>query len=123
VWSGRVSTLFEHWLPVAVRLAVAAVFVLSFFATGQPALWGGQSLASMVWLTVLGALVVAGAAGRTAGVLLAIFVSLAAANGGITPSSQILIGCGLVLLQLGSGDWSVWQPEEKLLRMRRGGET
>jgi CDP-diacylglycerol--glycerol-3-phosphate 3-phosphatidyltransferase len=121
--AGRLTTAAEKWFPVPARLAVLLVFVLNWLQSGQPALFEGQAPLSTAWLTVLGALVFAGVVGRATGPLLAIFVSLAVTRWGVpTPSSLILIGCGLVLLLLGSGEMSVWQPEEALLRMDTGGK-
>jgi hypothetical protein len=124
VWARRLTTVTGQWLPVTARVAVLTVFVLNFLQTGQLALFERQSLAGVVWLIVLGALVITGVLGRTTGTLLAISVGLAATRWGPpTPFSLILIICGLVLLLLGSGGLSVWLPEERLLRMRNGGES
>lgn len=119
----RLTAAVERWLPVPVRLAVLLVFLLNLLQTGRLALFEGQSMPGVAWVTLLGTLVIAGVLGRTAGTLLAISVSLAAARWGIAPPGLMLIICGLVLLLLGSGNLSVWQPEEALLRMRHGGES
>jgi CDP-diacylglycerol--glycerol-3-phosphate 3-phosphatidyltransferase len=117
-WAGRLTVVVQRWLPVPVRLAVVTVFVLNFLQTGHLAFYEQQPLAGVVWLALLGVLVGAGIAGRTAGMLLAIFISLAAVRWGVTQLSLILMACGLTLLLFGSGALSVWQPEEILLQRR-----
>jgi CDP-diacylglycerol--glycerol-3-phosphate 3-phosphatidyltransferase len=122
-WSGRLTAVVQRWLPVPVRLAVLVVFVLNFLQTGHLAFFEQQPLAGAAWLALLGMLVGAGIAGRTAGMLLAIFISLAAARWGVTQLSLILMGCGLTLLLFGSGALSVWQPDETLLQRRARGQS
>jgi CDP-diacylglycerol--glycerol-3-phosphate 3-phosphatidyltransferase len=118
IWARRLTILVGHWLPVLARLTVVVVFVLTLLQTRQLALFERQLLLGVVWLTVLGMLVSVGIMGRIAGALLAISVSLAMTRWGPTPSGLILLSSGLLLLQLGSGVLSVWQPEEIFLRMR-----
>lgn len=118
IWSRRLTIIVMHWLPVPARLVVLGVFVLNLLQTGQLALFERQPMLGAAWLAVLGMLVFAGVMGRLTGVLLALSVSLAAVRwGSITPSSLILLSCGLMLLLLGSGQLSAWQPEESLLQM------
>lgn len=121
-WMGRVSTVAQRWLPVALRVVVAGVFASVIGRTGRVALFEGMGLVAAVWTGALALLVTIGWLGRLAGTLLAIFVSIAAVRWEVTPEAAVLIGCGLGLMLLGTGAGSLWQPEEAFLQSHYGGE-
>jgi CDP-diacylglycerol--glycerol-3-phosphate 3-phosphatidyltransferase len=118
----RLIELAQKWLPLPLRLAAAAVMLLNVVQTGRLALYEAQPPLSAAWLALLALLVLAGAMGRTAATLLAIFAGIAAARWGVSPASAALIACGLSLMLLGSGALSLWRPEEAFLQTRYGGE-
>jgi CDP-diacylglycerol--glycerol-3-phosphate 3-phosphatidyltransferase len=131
---GIIKQIFEAWLPLAARL-VAGGLALVILWQAAPAFsaWssyvtGGESnalallfwgLAVMWWLAVL--LLLAGVVGRGAALLLAGLASLEimAAGWDWTQNGLLLI-CTLIVVHLGSGRFALWQPEERLLRMKLG---
>jgi CDP-diacylglycerol--glycerol-3-phosphate 3-phosphatidyltransferase len=131
---GIIKQIFEAWLPLAARLS-AGCLALSVLWQAAPAFsaWarymtGGTSdgLAPLFWgLTVVwgvaALLLLAGVVGRGAALLLFGLASLdiMAAGWHWLPNGLLLI-CLLIVIHLGSGRFALWQPEERLLRMKLG---
>lgn len=128
------KALLERWLPVAARL-LGGVAALSILQREMPTFAGWLPYADglgierpdlLVWVAVLLSaialcLFVAGIIGRLAALFLIILAAWdILAVGFLWPSNGLLLGCAIIVLQAGSGAFSLWQPEEKLLRRRAG---
>jgi phosphatidylglycerophosphate synthase len=120
-WTKYASMIAQHWLPIILRSVVALVFIVMIARAGRLALYEALSPLNTVWMLALAGLVLIGWMGRLAGTLLAIFVGIAAVRWGVTPTSAVVIGCGLGLMLFGTGSLSLWQPEEVFLQRHYGG--
>jgi CDP-diacylglycerol--glycerol-3-phosphate 3-phosphatidyltransferase len=121
--------LLEQWIPTAAR-AVGTVVAAGLLWREAPAFAGWQAALGLgpgplwAWVgLVIGAtaLFALGVAGRLAALVLiaAACVDIAAHGFSWTDNALLLAGAILVL-QFGSGQWALWQPEERLLRHRAG---
>jgi CDP-diacylglycerol--glycerol-3-phosphate 3-phosphatidyltransferase len=121
----QVSLLVGRWLPVGLRIGIAgsvAFFGWRAVTGGTLSLYGALSPLTAAWIALLALLTVTGMLGRLAATLLAIFVGLAMMRGGMHPATWIVMGCSLALMLLGTGAWSIWQPEEIFLQSHYGGK-
>src|SRR5690606_11684714 len=113
---GAAPAGLDRWLPVALRSALAAAFVISCSDWGAsgPALWGD----SWPVLLVFAALAVFGAAGRLASLALIVTIGWLRAGEGLAAAEAVLLASGALLMVLGTGALSLWQPEEAVLSRR-----
>jgi CDP-diacylglycerol--glycerol-3-phosphate 3-phosphatidyltransferase len=123
--------LIEGWLPLAARLC-AALLVLPLLWQATPGLapWQAGSAPQAATLlfgggVLLGLLaavgVLLGAAGRISALALAAIAAAdIAAAGPHSDGNVALLVWALVVVQLGSGVWALWQPEERWLRTKAG---
>lgn len=121
----QVSFLFGRWLPVGLRIGIAgsvAIFGWRAVAAGSFSPYTALSPLTAAWLALLVLLTITGVLGRLAATLLAIFVGLAIMRASIHPAAWVVMGCSLALMLLGTGAWSIWQPEEIFLQSHYGGK-
>jgi CDP-diacylglycerol---glycerol-3-phosphate 3-phosphatidyltransferase len=110
-----VKQLFEGWAPLVARLAGALLSLLL--------VWQAADHSSGAWLFwgVLALLLLAGVVGRAVGLALAVLAAMnVTVNGLDWMSNGLLLVCLLIVVQLGSGRFALWQPEERLLRAKLG---
>ena len=123
--------ILERWLPLLCR-AVGTVVAVTILAREMPGFstWSAALPVSTFWFFLLAAPALVstlffalGFMGRIAAVGL---IALACADillaGFDLPSNGLLLICTIIVLQMGSGSYALWQPEERLLR-HRAGET
>lgn len=118
------GNVMQHWIPVGLRLAIGGALLFFFgpaLQTSNFAPYSTMSPLTVSWILLLALLTISGAVGRLAATLLAIFLGLALVRLGSHPATLIVIGCCLALMLLGTGAWSIWQPEEIFLQRRYGG--
>lgn len=124
-----------HWLPVGLRLLVA---VLSIYQLGEFLLAslgsGGPVSASQVLSVDAGQLVVLahgvviflltmGAGGRVAAVAGLCLLGIQQFYTSLTPLQIVLAAAYTAILYLGTGPYSLWKPEERLIYRRAGEQT
>ena len=122
--------LLEHYLPVVARLAaVGAVGALLLGETTGRVAWGaGIVMEASGWIWLLMAVTVIAVAALAFGVLgrLAALVLVAVAcfdtltAGFVWQTNGTLLTAALYVLIFGSGAWSRWRTEERVLRHRAG---
>lgn len=126
-WAKR---LVEGWLPLGARLfaALTMLLILAREFPGFPhwapvlALLPGSGAASVLGAVALSglaaaALVLAGVASRVAALLLFALASLDIVAAGLRwQDNVLLLACAVFILHVGSGRFSLWKPEERLLR-------
>ena len=123
------------WRVMRGRVSAAAIRrwetrVLTLAAKGPPVLRGGVLVAGVGMLVSssaasfsgsvlvpvgLGLMVVAGVAGRTAALLLSLVLTYQAAVAGISPLLMATLVGTLIILLAGTGDGSLWRPEDAFL--------
>lgn len=124
----RAKRLLEGYLPVAGRLAgvLGAIVILRrelpFFPVWQQTFIPSGLLWPLTLLLVLClALFAAGVLGRLTALALTALACFDAYYGGfVWGSNGLLLVGALYVLQFGSGDLSLWRPEEARLRRRAG---
>jgi CDP-diacylglycerol--glycerol-3-phosphate 3-phosphatidyltransferase len=130
----RIKLVLLHWLPVLLR-AVVIASVVRLANVGIPASaqvnvgssplglpLGAASVAALRLVELAaGAAVGLGFAPRISAVLLLAPLLLRAAGNGDSPALLAAVGASVVVLMVGGGAFSVWQPENQWSR-RRGGE-
>lgn len=129
-------TVLLRWVPVPAR----AVTVLSLVAevsrksvrlpaqamlfqqAGLP--FGERTVGLFLILEVLGALLIGlGIAGRAAAFVLLFPVGFTIVAAGLTDGSAVLLSGVLTVVILGTGAFSLWQPEDRIFTRRLGGPT
>jgi CDP-diacylglycerol--glycerol-3-phosphate 3-phosphatidyltransferase len=129
-------TVLLRWVPVPAR----AVMVLSLVAgvstnagrlsaramlfqqAGLP--FGERTVGLFLILEVLGALLIGlGIAGRAAAFVLLFPVGFTIVAVGLTDGSAVLLSGVLTVVILGTGAFSLWQPEDRIFTRRLGGPT
>ncbi len=129
----RLKRLALHWAPLTLRasavycltrltlplIAEPAGQVAQLARAGYP--WPEAALAAIA-VTQAGSLVLLalGGAGRLAALVALAPLALAAPAGDMTPLRAAGLASVLGLLILGTGAWSLWQPEARLFRRRDG---
>ncbi len=124
-----------HWLPLFLRLLLAeslAVVVLAMPSWWPPLEWvelmtawglpGVVALAdlSLLLLVVGGTAVALGILGRTISFLLVFPVGFDMLTHGLTWANGTALACAAAIMLLGTGVWSLWQPEERWMVKRAG---
>ncbi len=116
-----IKQFFEGWLPVAARGLGALL--------GVQMLWRASTLPNpsillqglrLLWMLAV-LLLILGVIGRVAALVL---LSLACLDIGATSlhwtDNGLLFICAIIVLHLGSGRFALWQPEERILRLKLG---
>ena len=123
-WRMRARSILLLWIPLPVRAMLVLTFIQQW-AGGNAQLAELLVLRDSVWPlilleTVLGVMIGLGIAGRAAAFVLLFPVGLSIAFGGFGPSGALALGGALTILILGTGKFSLWQPEESLFSRRAG---
>jgi len=136
LWQRRSFTAATRWLPLVLRLILAeslAVVVLAMPNWWPPDDWvallaawglpGAVLLADLaILLVILGGTAVAlGFLGRIISFLLVFPLGFDILSHGLTWANGTALACATAIMLLGTGAWSLWQPEERWLG-KRGGE-
>ncbi|MBK6710518.1 MAG: CDP-alcohol phosphatidyltransferase family protein [Chloroflexi bacterium] len=131
----QVVVATTHWLPLLLRLLLAeslAVVVLAMPSWWPPLEWvelltawglpGVVALAdlSLLLLVVGGTAVALGILGRTISFLLVFPVGFDMLTHGLTWANGTALACAAAIMLLGTGVWSLWQPEERWMVKRAG---
>jgi CDP-diacylglycerol---glycerol-3-phosphate 3-phosphatidyltransferase len=116
-----IKLVFEQWLPLVARL-VAGVLALVIL-WGAP-LFDTTTLAGMflvLFWSLITLCLLAGVVGRAAAlILVGLVASIVLRTGLQWPALGVLLICLLIVVHLGSGRFALWQPEERLLRLKLG---
>ena len=127
-WRWRAKRLAFTWLPLLPRAGIVVCGAAFLLADGSIA-WAGLS---MNWGTgsvhaafrlieiVCGVFIAFGCAGRLAAFVLLFPLGLTIAGLGPTPLSLAWLSAALLVLLLGTGAASLWQPETKTSGLRPG---
>jgi CDP-diacylglycerol--glycerol-3-phosphate 3-phosphatidyltransferase len=109
------AAAFVEMLPVYLRIGVAvfAVPTAGHFNGYLPSLW------YWVW-TALWVMIVFGWLGRFAAIAAACFLAHVAAITGETPAMSAVFTFAIVMIVTGTGRWSMWRPEDRLMTERFG---
>jgi CDP-diacylglycerol--glycerol-3-phosphate 3-phosphatidyltransferase len=110
-----VKEIFEGWAPLFARLAGALLSLLF--------LWQAADRFSGAWFfwCAVALLLLAGVVGRAAALGLAVLAAIdVSAHGLDWTGNGFLLVCLIIVVHLGSGRFALWQPEERLLRLKLG---
>ncbi len=136
LWRERMLRLTAGWLPVLLRVVVvwvSARFLLPLVAEaesrqtllawpGSP--WPHVTADALGVLAVLTTVMLAlGVLGRAASLGLLTPTAMTVLSQGLHLSNGLLVAGTIALMLLGSGYFSLWQPEEMLIRRRAGEKT
>ncbi|MFQ5923628.1 MAG: CDP-alcohol phosphatidyltransferase family protein [Anaerolineales bacterium] len=117
-WRMRARSILLRWIPLPVR-AMLVLTLIQQWVGGDAYLAERRVLQNSAWPVilleaVLGAMFGLGIAGRVAAFVMLFPVGLSIAFGGFNPSRALALGGALTILILGTGKFSLWQPEESL---------
>ncbi len=123
-WRMRARSVLLRWVPLPVR-AMLVLTLIQQSIEGSARLGEALILRESVWPLImleafLGVMIGLGVAGRAAAFVLLFPVGLSIAFGGFNPSRALALGGALTILILGTGIFSLWQPEESLFSRRAG---
>ncbi|MEW5959005.1 MAG: CDP-alcohol phosphatidyltransferase family protein [Chloroflexota bacterium] len=136
LWRERLHRLVAGWLPALLRLGVAGVSVGFLWPIvagagsrrallawpGSP--WPHLSADALGLLAVLATVMLAlGVLGRLASLGLLAPAAMTVVSAGLHLDNGLLLAGTMALMLLGSGYFSLWQPEEALIRRRAGEKT
>ncbi len=125
------SILFG-WMPVMIRMLIPILLIPAAWENvaryrslvhGPPA---GSSVPGLIMLAfglveaLAGGMVVLGAGGRTAALLMLVPLALAISAGGMRPIDGWRLVAVILVLVVGTGRFSLWQPEDRLFSQRPG---
>ncbi len=113
----RAAWLLEGWLPLVARVVGSGA---AFWLLWQAAPLLPWSSFVVIATSVAALLFVLGAAGRVAALLLLSFVMVQSIVVGMNGATLLLLACATLVLHVGSGQWALWQPEERLFRTTLG---
>jgi len=122
-----IKQIFERWLPTVARV-VGALLAGWLLWRVEPtfAAYAGQGFAApwtalAVCWAVAAVLLLLGVLGRFAALALFCLAALdILANGLHWTDNGLLFICTLIVLHLGSGQFALWQPEERWVHMKLG---
>lgn len=113
---GRDVSIIPDWAPLIIRGLTFAGLVLWIFQwINTPA-----DLAPVVALSVLAALILMGAAGRFAALLVVFGAGFAVAAEGLAIVLMMNLVFGSALFFSGTGKYSLWKPEDRIIYQRAG---
>ncbi|MCX6050375.1 MAG: CDP-alcohol phosphatidyltransferase family protein [Chloroflexi bacterium] len=119
-----IKQFFEGWLPVFTRVVGALIAVQILWRVwGEAPLLNGSALLQeffLLWVVAV-LMVFLGVIGRIGALAL---VALACVEIGVTglqwTANGLLLVCAIIVLHLGTGRFALWQPEERILRLKIG---
>ncbi|CAN5831729.1 hypothetical protein BH10CHL1_BH10CHL1_35490 [soil metagenome] len=119
-----IKQFFEGWLPVLARgLGALIAIQILWRAWGEAALPNADLLFQgllLLW-TVAVLLMLLGVIGRIGSLALVALACLEIGTTGLHwADSGLLLVCAIIVLHLGSGRFALWQPEERVLRLKLG---
>lgn len=107
-----------RWLPLLLRLATAGLAsILPILNPAAPGPWTFLVILELV----VALLLLVGAAGRSAAILGLLLLGVRQMAAPLAPGQILLIGLYTGLLYCGTGPFSLWKPEDRLI-FRRAGE-
>lgn len=115
----QAKRVVEGWLPLPARAAGAVLAAWLLWRTGEelPALVTAP-------LALAALLLLLGIVGRAAAFALLIFAAAHATAFGLRwADNALLMCCAAFVLHAGSGVWALWQPEERILRVKAGSKV
>ena len=121
-WRRRLKRILLHYLPPAVRLALAAAMAL-LVMRGASALGDGLHVGQAILLglqLVATACIALGWAGRLAAIGLIVPLGPGAFAEDLSLLRGWALGMAIAVLILGTGALSLWKPEETVFRRRAG---
>lgn len=123
-WRMQARSVLLRWVPLPVRALLVLTLILQS-ADGSARLGDALILRESVWPLItleafLGVVIGLGIAGRAAAFVLLFPVGLSIAFGEFNPNRALALGGALTMLILGTGKFSLWQPEESLFSRRAG---
>jgi hypothetical protein len=135
-WRASLRGLITNWLPLTSRVAVVALLAI-WLLDNIPGLidqWGGWSselvsqaavpgvwVGLMLFLTSVGLIfLVFGAAGRLAALFVLIGMGIFQSYAGLGLLEILMLVGASILMYLGTGPYSVWVPEERIIARRIG---
>jgi hypothetical protein len=133
---GLLKIFFAEWLPLTFRISFVILLciwvgqrlmvVLTQEYVSAPILVS-SSASSYPWLNLLlltigiGTLMIAlGAAGRIAALIILFSVGMYVNNFGLNITEALIVVCAAALLYLGTGPFSLWNPEQRIITRRLG---
>ena len=132
-WDKHIGFVAAKLLPVFLRLIIGAVIIRIIFdaAVAFPAdktsetivLLAASMPLDMPMLPVLaltGLMIITGFMARSIALLIAVFVAGNLPSWDAPFNLFFLLACTLILTLTGSGSWSLWQPEDRLILERQG---
>lgn len=122
------QVFLEQWMPLALRAAAVSLTAVALgsklkvyaglLGSGSPA---GLSLILMLWVQLIGlALITLGAAGRMAALAILFSIGIQQRFIALAFMDIILIVVTTALFFLGTGPFSLWKPEDRIIRKRLG---
>lgn len=109
----RAKRWIEGVLPVLLRLVAAGLAAALAVRGGLPVPWTALLLAAALLLAL-------GVLGRLAALAVLVAAGLVATASGLTGATAALMAVCAALIHLGSGNYALWKPEERLIRIRLG---
>jgi CDP-diacylglycerol--glycerol-3-phosphate 3-phosphatidyltransferase len=120
------------WLPVMIRLLIPVLLIpavwenVAHYHPLDPGFPAGPSPSELIKLAsvgvelLAGGMIVLGVASRTAALLILVPLALAISAQGMRPIDGWRLMAVILVLVLGSGRLSLWQPEERAFSQRAG---
>ncbi|MCB9421638.1 MAG: CDP-alcohol phosphatidyltransferase family protein [Ardenticatenaceae bacterium] len=129
----RIYRLTTYWLPPFLRvgLMIGTAVILTNLSL-RPVAWTDlfvnwhlpvPALLATGWMIVLvlaGTAVTLGIMGRLLSLLLVFPLGFDIITRGVTPANGLALACVIVLMLLGTGALSLWQPEKRFMARRAG---
>lgn len=129
-WQSRLTQLFSTQLPPLLRLifAICAIILAQTMPTGWADLFAAWQFRTppffVTFFIVTGLLaaaaLVAGAMGRVMALWLLFPLAFDMITNGTTVANGVAVGCVVLIALLGTGAYSIWQPEDNFLYRRLG---
>ncbi len=112
-WARRMTGLSRPFLPMLQLTARVSLLGLAVPVSGELAQSGPMGVQALWWAAL--AMAVTGCCGRTASLGACLMLAAVSADAGLSPGLFISFSSSLVILILGTGRYSLWAPEERLL--------
>jgi CDP-diacylglycerol--glycerol-3-phosphate 3-phosphatidyltransferase len=117
----KASTLLLLWIPLALRFVILAIGLpLLLERYRSPAALAHEMLLLAVLETIVGVMLVLGAAGRVAAIMALVLLGVNQMYASLTSEQILLAFAYTAILFIGSGALSLWTPENRLIYRRAG---
>jgi CDP-diacylglycerol--glycerol-3-phosphate 3-phosphatidyltransferase len=114
---GGLQSALTRWLPVFLRLGIAALVLSTWVSSSLAA---KDATALIVFEAVIVALLVLGVASRVMAIAALILLGVHQMLAPLTPTQVLLAIAYTTILFMGSGAFSLWKPEDRLIYHRAG---